>query len=131
MLRHQIRVRYAETDQMGVAHHASYVPWLEEARIDGMRQLGLSYKALEERGIGMPVVDIHVQYKRKLGFDDVVDLETTIEISGQSRVLFHTTLKKESQICAMATVTVATVNNQGVPTRIPEDVADFLAKAAQ
>lgn len=129
MLLHQIRVRYAETDQMGVAHHASYIPWLEEARIEGMRRLGLSYRSMEERGVGMPVVDVHVQYKRKLVFDDVVDMETTIEIAGQSKVIFHTTLKKSEQLIATAAVTVATVNAEGVPIRIPADVLGFLNEA--
>lgn len=129
MLKHQIRVRYAETDQMGVAHHASYVPWLEEARIEGMRALGLSYRAMEERGVGMPVVHVDIHYKRKLVFDDVVDLDTHIEIAGQSRVIFHTDLKRDGQLIAQAAVTVATVNDKGMPIRIPADVAEYLHTA--
>jgi acyl-CoA thioester hydrolase len=129
MLKHRIRVRYAETDQMGVAHHGSYIPWLEEARIEGMRSLGLSYREMEERGIGMPVVDVHVQYRRKLVFDDQVDLETRIDITGQSKVIFHTEVKKGDELCATAAVTVATVNDKGVPIRIPADIIEFLHKA--
>ena len=129
MLKHQIRVRYSETDQMGVVHHAAYVPWLEEARIEGMRSLGLSYREMEERGVGMPVIDVHVSYKRKLVFDDMVDIETEVEISGQSRVVFHSVLKKDGVVCAVGSVTVATVNDRGAPIRTPADVVAYLTNA--
>lgn len=129
MLRHQIRVRYAETDQMGVAHHGAYVPWLEEARIEGMRSLGLSYRAMEERGIGMPVIDLHISYRSKLVFDDIVDIESHVEIAGQSRAVFHSTIKRDEQLCAQASVTVVTVNSEGRPIRIPDDILAFLHQA--
>ena len=114
---------------MGVVHHAAYIPWLEEARIEGMRSLGLSYRAMEERGVGMPVIDVHVSYKRKLVFDDVVDIETEVEISGQSRVVFHSVLKKDGVVCAKGEVTVATVNEKGAPIRTPADVVAYLTEA--
>ena len=114
---------------MGVVHHAAYIPWLEEARIEGMRSLGLSYRAMEERGVGMPVIDVHVSYKRKLVFDDIVDIETQVEISGQSRVVFRSVLKKDGVICAEGAVTVATVTEKGAPIRTPADVVAFLTQA--
>jgi acyl-CoA thioester hydrolase len=129
MLRHTIRVRYAETDQMGVAHHGAFVPWLEEARIEGMRHLGLSYREMEERGVGMPVINLEISYRSKLVFDDVVQLETVAEIMGQSRVVFRTIIKKGEQVCAEAAVTVVTVNQDGRPIRIPDDVLSYLQKA--
>ena len=131
MILHQIRVRYAETDQMGVAHHASYVPWLEEARIESMRKIGLSYRDLEAQGIGMPVIDLHVKYKRKLAFDDVVDLDTHIEIAGPSRVIFHTDLSNGGQLCAQASVTVAAVGSAGVPVRMSDELIAQLQQGAQ
>lgn len=122
MIEHQIRVRYAETDQMGVAHHGSYIPWLEEARIESMRKIGISYCDLEQQGIGMPVIDLQISYKRGLAFDDCIILSTHVEIIVPSRIVFHTDISKDQRLCARAAVTVATVNADGVPMRIPDDL---------
>jgi acyl-CoA thioester hydrolase len=67
-----IRVRYAETDQMGVVYHANYVTWFEIARTEWTRAKGFPYKAMEERGLLLPVVDLTVQYKQPAFYDDEV-----------------------------------------------------------
>jgi acyl-CoA thioester hydrolase len=127
MHEHQIRVRYAETDRMGVAHHAAYVPWLEEARIEAMKELGLNYRELEERGVMMPVIDLQVQYKRSLQFDDTVLFQTSIEVLGPSRLAFHSRiLGEDEKLRAEATVVVASVTSEGRPCRIPEDLLAVL-----
>ena len=58
----QIRARYRDTDQMGIIHHSNYVAYFEEARGEAIRQLGLSYKEMEDRGVMMPVVDVQLHY---------------------------------------------------------------------
>ena len=116
---HTIRVRYAETDQMGVAHHAAYVPWFEEARIEWLRAHQRSYRQLEAEGIFMPVIDMQVRYRRSLRFDDVVTLTTTATATGPTRICFTTRLMLGEALCAEATITVAAVNSSGKPQRIP------------
>lgn len=64
--------KYYETDQMGIIHHSNYVRWMEEARIDMMGQIGLSYKRMEEEGIVIPVINISCEYKSMVRFDDTI-----------------------------------------------------------
>ena len=117
--RHRLRVRYAETDQMGVAHHSACVPWLEEARIEWLRAHGSSYRDLEAGGILMPVVDLQVRYRRPVRFDDAVDLITTVSAPGPTRLVFHTELFHEGKLCLTADVTVAAIDRDSRPVRIP------------
>lgn len=119
---HTIRVRYGESDQMGIAHHAAYITWFEECRIELLRSLGASYRDMEERGVLMPVIDLSVRYRKSLRFDDLATCETTAEAKGPSRVLFRTVVKNGELICAEAEVTVASVDRSGRPVRIPADV---------
>lgn len=119
---HTIRVRYGESDQMGIAHHASYITWFEECRIELLRSLGASYRELEERGVMMPVIELTVRYRRSLRFDDLATCETTAEAKGPSRVVFRTVVKNGDIVCAEAEVTVASVDRTGRPVRIPADV---------
>lgn len=68
----QIQVRYAETDAMGVVHHSRYFVWLELARVEWLKQLGLNYKEMEKRGFFLPVVQADLSYKRPVFFDDML-----------------------------------------------------------
>ena len=68
--RSKIRVRYAETDQMGVAHHSAYVPWLEVARVDWLKAVGLDYAEIERGGIFFPVTELRLRYKQPARFDE-------------------------------------------------------------
>lgn len=124
---HRIRVRYAESDQMGFAHHAAYVSWLEEARIEWMRAHGASYRELEASGTLMPVVECQIRYRRPLRFDDVAELETAIAASGPSRLTFATAVRHEGTLCAEGRVTVAAVGRDGRPVRVPKHVLERIA----
>lgn len=124
---HTIRVRYGESDQMGVAHHAAYITWFEECRIELLRALGASYRELEAGGVLMPVIELNVRYRRSLRFDDLATCETTAEAKGPSRVLFRTVVKHGDTVCAEAEVTVASVGRDGRPVRIPPEVLARLA----
>ena len=72
------KAQYHETDQMGIIHHSNYVKWMEEARMDLMDQMGLSYKQMEEMEIISPVLSIAVEYHSMVHFDDTVVIETKI-----------------------------------------------------
>ena len=72
-----VRVRYAETDAMGVVHHASYFVWLEYARVEWLKACGLNYKELERNGFFLPVVEVNLKYRAPTFFDDEVRIRLT------------------------------------------------------
>jgi acyl-CoA thioester hydrolase len=125
---HTIRVRYGESDQMGVAHHAAYVSWFEECRIEMMRSLGSSYRDLESQGVLMPVVELKVRYRRSLCFDDLASFATTAHSTGPSRIVFTTVVSHGEEVCAEASVTVAATTRDGRPQRIPAALVSVLAR---
>jgi acyl-CoA thioester hydrolase len=77
-----LRVRYAETDQMGVAHHSSYFVWMEAARTELLRECGLSYRELEERGYLLPVHEAHCRFKKSVRYDDLICIDSWLERIG-------------------------------------------------
>lgn len=75
--------KYYETDQMGIIHHSNYIRWMEEARLDVMKQAGISYRELEEMGIIIPVLSVSCQYKSMVHFDDTVEISVkTVKYTG-------------------------------------------------
>ncbi len=124
---HRIRVRYAETDQMAVAHHSAYVAWFEEARIAWMRSHGLSYREIETSGIMMPVIEVQISYRRPARFDDVLELVTTAKAAGPSRVVFTSVVSRGGEPLATGAVTVAAVDKAGKPVRIPAEILPLFA----
>jgi len=75
----QIRVRYAETDQMGVVYHSNYFPWFESSRAEWIRSLGYTYADIENMGIIMPIVDVHCRYLRSAKYDELLTVNTTLK----------------------------------------------------
>lgn len=73
------KAQYHETDQMGIIHHSNYVKWMEEARIDFMKELGFGYGEVEKRGIVSPVAGVSVSYKKPVLFDDVVGISVSVK----------------------------------------------------
>ena len=122
----RIRVRYGESDQMGIAHHGAYVTWLEEARIEMMRDRGLSYRELEEKSVFMPVVDLAIKYKKSLRFDDIATCVTSVTMAGPSRLVFRTVVRNGDVLCAEGAVTVAALDGTGRPMRLPADIVTRL-----
>jgi acyl-CoA thioester hydrolase len=86
----RIRVRYAETDQMGVVHHASYLIWMEVARVDYCRQAGFRYKDLEiDHGVLLAVTEVGCRYLSPARYDDEVEIETVLTRAHHRAVTFH------------------------------------------
>jgi acyl-CoA thioester hydrolase len=73
-----VKVRYAETDQMGVVYHGNYAQYLEIARIDWLDAIGVSYKKMEEEGVMLPVYELKTRFKRSAKFDDLLKIETNL-----------------------------------------------------
>ncbi|MDP9374440.1 MAG: acyl-CoA thioesterase [Chloroflexota bacterium] len=84
----EIRVRYAETDAMGVVYYANYLVWFELARTDWIRAHGMSYREMEDAGILLPVIEAHCEYRASARYDDLVRLETRVTALSPARVSF-------------------------------------------
>ena len=86
----QIRVRYAETDQMGIVYHGNYIPYFESSRAEAIRELGYTYADMEKMGIIMPVVDVHCHYLRPAKYDDLLTVKTILkELPIHHKIEFH------------------------------------------
>jgi len=86
----QIRVRYAETDQMGVVYHGNYIPYFESSRAEAIRQLGFTYSDMEKMGIIMPVIDVHCRYFRPAKYDDLLTVKAILkELPIHHKIEFH------------------------------------------
>ena len=72
------KAQYHETDRMGIIHHANYIKWMEEARIEFMDSIGLTYRDMEDRGITSPVVSVNVEYKKQVEFGDKVEIRISV-----------------------------------------------------
>ncbi len=84
-----IRVRYCECDPMGVVHHASYVPWFEEARTELLRDCGVSYAQLEREGVFLVVTKLEMRYRRPGRYDDVLEITTRVEGGSRVKITHH------------------------------------------
>jgi acyl-CoA thioester hydrolase len=93
----QIRVHYALTDQMGMVYHGHYAQFYEIARVEGLRQLGISYKELEGSGILLPVVDIHSRFLRPAKYDDLITVKAFLkELPTHHKMVFHHEIYNEA-----------------------------------
>jgi acyl-CoA thioester hydrolase len=124
-----VRVRYAETDKMGVVYYANYFVWFEVARADLLRALGWSYRDMELAGVALPVIEAHCQYHRPARYDD--ELEVRAEGNMLSRVRMEFTyqvVRREDQSLTASGRTVhAAVDLAGRPCRLPERIRQVFA----
>ena len=125
---HLVRVRYAETDQAGMAHHSSYLPWFEEGRIELLRQLGKPYQEFEEEGIHFPVREVFCRYWAPAFFDDVLIVETSIEEVGGASVRFgyRITRQADESLIAEGLTLHACVDDNGKVKRLPLEIRKML-----
>lgn len=116
------RVCYAHTDKMGVVYYGNYLTMLEVGRTETMRELGISYHEMEERGILMPAVEAHMVYKKPAKYDDLLTIVTVVERFPKAKIKFKSEIfNQNGEILADGYVVLAFVNkNTGRPTRCPE-----------
>jgi acyl-CoA thioester hydrolase len=93
----EVRVRYGETDQMGVVYHGSYVPYFEIGRVEWLRNKGVSYKSLEESGIALPIVSMHLNYKKPARYDDVLTINTKLKKYSGVKIEFDCEIRNENE----------------------------------
>jgi len=89
------RVRYAETDQMGVVYYGNYPQYFEIGRVEALRSLGLTYKEMEKRGIMLPVLKLEVKYLAPATYDDLIEIRTEIREMPNTRITFHHEIRNE------------------------------------
>lgn len=119
-----LRVRYVETDQMGVVHHSAYLAWMEVARTDFLRQRGLPYRELEARGFRMPVLGVEVRYVRPALYDDEILVKARLADAGGVRFTFEYEVSRSSDglLLARGRTEHASTDPSGRPRRLPRDL---------
>lgn len=128
-----VRVRYAETDQMGRAHHRHYLVWCELGRSALMREHGVSYAALEREGILLPVARVELEYRAPVFYDEVVRIHTRVERVRSRSIVFAYGLTRDDDrtTVARARITLASADRDGRPRRLPEEVRAVLERLAR
>ena len=115
-----IRVRYAETDRMGLLHHANYLVYFEQARTELLRSLGMTYRDLEDRGFLLVLTKVEVRYKRPAHYDDVLTIRTTAERTTAVRIDHRYEVVRDGLLIAEGATTLACVDRDGRPQVLPE-----------
>ncbi len=116
------RVRYAETDQMGVVYHGNYAQYLELGRVEWLRALGFSYKKLEESGIILPVISLHLNFIKSAVYDDLITVVTKLKKTPSVKIEFDYEIFNEAgEILVEANTSLAFMDkNKNKPIRCPE-----------
>lgn len=127
--RYVVRVRFGETDLMGIVHHATHLLWFEAGRVEYLHRRGLDYTAWMERGVHLPVVEVNVRYRRPARFDERLIVETALGRVTRATVEFTYRIVRDDpreELVAEGSTVLACVGNDGVPKRLPADVVALL-----
>lgn len=117
--RSQITVRYAETDMMGIVHHANYLPWFEIGRTNLLREQGLPYRELEAMGYRLPVLEVSAKYLRPALYDDELTIITFLKEKPLLRIRLSYEVRRGDELLATGESSHAFVDLQGRPVRPP------------
>jgi acyl-CoA thioester hydrolase len=116
----QIRVRYVETDRMGLLHHANYLIYFEQGRTELLRSLGLTYKELEDQGHLLVLSKVEVRYRSPARYDDLLTLKTTVVRTTAVRIDHRYDLYRDGTLLAEGTSTLACVDRDGRLQALPD-----------
>lgn len=119
-----IRTRYAETDQMGVVYYGNYPQYLELGRVEWLRELGISYKKMEEEGVMLPVVSLQIDYKKPAFYDELITVRTKLKNISSSKIEFdYELINEKGEIISTAnTILVFVSAETRRPMRCPESI---------
>lgn len=133
MHRFPIRVRYGDTDQMGFAYYAHYLRWFEIGRAEMLRSLGTSYRAVEEAGTSLPVVEAHCRYLRPARYDDLIAIETGVLKLNRASVRFGYRVVREEggELLALGMTEHCFLDPGGKPGRPAPELAEMLRRAPE
>jgi len=131
MHRFEIRVRYGDTDQMGFAYHAHFLRWFEIGRAEMLRALGTSYRALEESGTFLPVVEACCRYLKPGRYDDLLTLETGVQELNRASVRFAYRVLREAdgELLALGSTEHCFLGRDGRPRRPQPELVALLRRA--
>ncbi|WP_338378363.1 thioesterase family protein [uncultured Flavobacterium sp.] len=123
-----VRVRYAETDQMGVVYHGNYAQYFEMGRVEWLRNMGVSYKWMEENGIMLPVVSLTINYKKPARYDDLLTVKTVFKRQTSVKIEFDYEIYNEQQelLTTGYSMLVFVDMKTGKPTIPPNYIMDKL-----
>ena len=129
--RSSVEVRYAETDQMGVVHHAVYPVYFEQGRIDWLRIVGMHYQKMEDNGIMLPLHKLSVDFKKPAKFGDVLTVTTILKKMPSASINFNYQIHNQDQdlLTEGETVLVFVDKTTRKPMRCPEEVMNLILKA--
>ena len=124
-----VRVRYAETDKMGVVYYANYFVWFEVARADLLRSLGWSYREMEQAGVTLPVIEAECRYHRGARYDDELEIRAEGKLISPVRMefVYEVTRRGEAAAAATGRTVHAAVSVDGRPCRLPDRIRRVFA----
>ena len=124
-----VRVRYAETDKMGVVYYANYLIWFEVGRTDWLRETGWTYREMEADGIQLPVIEAHCEYRQGARYDDDIEIRTGARKLSPVRLQFdYQAIRRADGVLLATGHTVhATIDRDGRPVRMPDRVKDLFS----
>ena len=125
----KVRVRYSETDQMGVVYHGNYAAYFEMGRVEWLRNMGISYKWMEENGVMLPVVSLTMNYKKPARYDDLITVKTIFKSQTSVKIEFDYEIYNEKQelLTIAHSVLVFVDMKTGRPMLPPEYVLDKIS----
>ncbi len=123
-----VKVRYAETDQMGVVHHGNYPQYLELARIEWIDELGVSYKSMEEEGVMLPVFELNIKYHKPVSFHENLKIETRLRELPNVKIIFdYSIFNEEGELVTSATSVLVFMDSRTrKPIRCPKYILEKL-----
>lgn len=122
----QIRVRYAETDAMGIVHHATYPVWMELGRSDFLRELGMPYPEWERRGVLMGVAELKVKYRQSARYDEAIQVYTRLVEAGRRKVVFAYRIEREGVRLVEGETVHLVMGPDGRASTVPGDLLDLV-----
>lgn len=124
-----VRVRYAETDKMGVVYYANYFVWFEVARADLLRTLGWSYREMEHAGVSLPVIESQCKYHRPARYDDELQVRAEGKLLSPIRMEFtyQVVLAADNALAASGRTVHAALDSSGRPCRLPDRIRQVFA----
>jgi acyl-CoA thioester hydrolase len=124
----RVRVRYADTDQMGVVYYANYLVWFEIGRTEWLRDAGWNYREMEETGVTLPVIEAHCEYRQPARYDDEIEIRTTATLVTPVRLRFDYQAVRAAggTLVAEGHTVHAALGTNGRPCRLPPKVRELL-----
>ena len=127
----EVRVRYSETDQMGVVYHGNYIPFFEIGRVEWLRDKGITYKTLEQNGIALPIVSMTLNYKKSARYDDLLFVKTKLKSYSGVKIEFDCEIwNEQEELLTTAYFLLVFVDlKTGRPTVPPDYILDIVEKS--